>query len=182
MMLSQEGEAIRLAWRVALDGDTGTVRILRAGPGDGGATVIMTRDISSSGRDDLLDSDVIAGRTYRYWLEIQEIGAGPQRFGPWSIEVANPRSAALLHSGPHPASSRSRVQLYLPQPARVEFAVYTATGRMLRTVAAHAFGAGSHELVWDHRDAAGESVPAGVYAYRVRAGGTIFSGKFVVVR
>jgi hypothetical protein len=182
LMLSQEGEAIRLSWRVALDGDAGTVRILRAGTSDGDATVIMTRDLSSSGRDDFLDPDVIPGRTYRYWLEIQETGAGPQRFGPWSIVVVNPRSAALLHSGPHPASARSRVQLYLPQPARVEFAVYTAAGRVLRTVAAQAFGAGSHDLVWDHRDAAGESVPAGVYAYRLRAGGAIFSGKFVVVR
>jgi hypothetical protein len=37
-------------------------------------------------------------------------------------------------------------------------------------------------VIWDGRDARGDAVPAGVYVYRLRAGGREFGGKLVKLR
>jgi hypothetical protein len=39
-------------------------------------------------------------------------------------------------------------------------------------VAAEAVGAGRHEVIWNGRDETGRSAAAGVYFYRLDAGGT----------
>jgi len=176
-----EGAAVRITWTLARDVDPSVVQILRAAGGDV-PVVLAAVPVSLDRRDGFLDTTVIPERTYRYWLDVADGHADSRRLGPWTIHVTNPQAAALLNSGPNPAAERSRIQFYVPRQTDVELVVYTTSGRALRTVVARRFDAGTHDLVWDHRDALGQPAPAGVYAYRLRAGGAVFSGKFVVIR
>jgi FlgD Ig-like domain len=74
----------------------------------------------------------------------------------------------LLSSNPW--SAEARLALDLPEGARVEANVYGMQGRWLRSLAAAELTAGTHELRWDGRNAAGMPEPAGVYFLRVEAG------------
>jgi len=63
-----------------------------------------------------------------------------------------------------------------------ELAVYDATGRRVRDLAAAARGEGPHTLIWDGRDAAGRRVPSGLYWVRLRAGDAAPRARVLVLR
>lgn len=65
--------------------------------------------------------------------------------------------------GPNPFRSRATVSFDLPVRQPVHVAVYDAGGRLCRTVVQAELEPGSHDLVWDGRDAGGRSVPSGIY-------------------
>lgn len=57
------------------------------------------------------------------------------------------------------------------EPAVVTVAVYDVRGRLVRTLRQGRAPSGWHEAVWDGRDHAGRTVPAGVYWVRLRGDG-----------
>ncbi len=57
------------------------------------------------------------------------------------------------------------------------------TGKLVtRLVAGETVAAGRHEARWNGRDATGRGVPAGVYLYRLTAGGTSQSRRMTLVK
>ena len=59
----------------------------------------------------------------------------------------------------------------LSRAASVTLAVYDPAGREVRSLAHATLEAGSHQVVWDGRDANGRNVSAGIYYVRLRSGG-----------
>jgi flagellar hook assembly protein FlgD len=55
--------------------------------------------------------------------------------------------------------------------ATYEVKILSATGQSLGTIASRAAGAGDVHLIWNGKDSAGRSVPAGTYIIQVRAVG-----------
>lgn len=83
---------------------------------------------------------------------------------------------------PNPFRSTTSVSLELPRAARVEAAVYDATGRLVRTFADGTFAAGPATLRWDGRDGAGRPVAPGVYFVRVAEDGFASTRRVVRLR
>lgn len=83
---------------------------------------------------------------------------------------------------PNPTPGATSVRLVLPRPGRLTLAVHDATGRLVRTLAAGSWAAGSYAVAWDGRDAAGHAVPEGVYFLRGGAGNAPLGGKIIIVR
>ncbi len=71
---------------------------------------------------------------------------------------------------PNPTTGATTIPFELSRSAAVDLSIYDPTGRKVRTLLHSTMDAGSHQLDWDGSDAAGRSVPAGVYYYRLRAG------------
>jgi len=69
------------------------------------------------------------------------------------------------------ASGATSIAFTLSADATYEVRVLSATGRHVGTVATRAAGAGDVRTVWNGKDAAGRSVPAGTYVVQVRAFG-----------
>jgi len=94
-------------------------------------------------------------------------------------------SFALGACEPNPMRGGGRIAFSLPSSARagerVRLAVYGLDGRLVRTLVDEPARAGPHEAVWDARDAAGASVPAGIYFYRLTAGARSLSRKLAVI-
>ncbi|HWN81634.1 MAG TPA: hypothetical protein VNM87_06040 [Candidatus Udaeobacter sp.] len=86
----------------------------------------------------------------------------------------------LLSSNPW--SDEARLALDLPESARVEGNVYGMQGRWIRSLGGAELAAGTHELRWDGRNAAGMLEPAGVYFLRVDAGARSSVVKLVLAR
>ena len=60
--------------------------------------------------------------------------------------------------------------------------VYSASGRLVRTLVSEALPPGHHVANWDGRDDGGAQASSGVYFYRVEAPGLASHGKMVVLR
>jgi hypothetical protein len=73
-------------------------------------------------------------------------------------------------SFPNPTAGSTAIRFTLPGPAPVRLQVYDVAGRLIRTLAWLAPGAGTHEVTWDGCNSNGKPMGAGVYFYRLEAG------------
>ena len=78
---------------------------------------------------------------------------------------------------PNPAVGPTIVRIGLPEATDVELVVYNALGQRMAVLASGSLTEGYHEAALD----AG-SLPTGVYVYRLRAGGVVLTGRFLVTR
>jgi len=86
---------------------------------------------------------------------------------------------ALAPAWPNPARGSARLNFSLDKSSQVSLSVYNLAGQKVATVASGSYPAGKHQVVWRGRDAKGNSVPGGVYLYRIQAGDRTATGKLV---
>jgi photosystem II stability/assembly factor-like uncharacterized protein len=91
--------------------------------------------------------------------------------------TALPAGFALEQNVPNPVSDRAVIRYTLPEEAHVALRVYDALGREVAVLAEGAQTAGRYEVVFD----AGE-LPAGVYLYRLEAGGAITARTLLITK
>ncbi len=72
---------------------------------------------------------------------------------------------------PNPARAGARMVLALPEPSRVDVAVFAANGSRVVTLLSGEQPSGLLSLQWDGRNAGGILQPSGVYVVRVDAQG-----------
>lgn len=94
---------------------------------------------------------------------------------------AGPRSA-LAFARPSPFSDRTEVGFTLAAPAHAALVVHDIGGRRVRTLVQAAFGAGSHRIAWDGRDAAGRPLAPGAYVLTLEVGGVRHSRRIIRLR
>jgi beta-glucanase (GH16 family) len=84
---------------------------------------------------------------------------------------------------PNPFNPSTTIAFELAEPATVTLGIYDVAGRLVRTLAAgEPTGAGRHEATWNGRDAAGQAAPAGVYFYRLDAGGQSLTRRMTLLK
>ena len=94
-----------------------------------------------------------------------------------------PARAFFAPPYPNPARGRTELDFSLGAAGRVDVDVLDVSGRLVRHLAeAERFEPGEHALVWDGRDDAGQSAPAGLYLARVRAAGGEALHRIVMLR
>ena len=86
--------------------------------------------------------------------DILTVEAGPE--GP-------PPAARIVGNHPNPFNPRTAVRFELPHAQSVSLKVFDVAGQRIATIADRTFAAGTHEVVWDARDAAGRELPSGAY-------------------
>ncbi len=103
---------------------------------------------------------------------------------PTGIDGGAPASAVvrLSPAAPNPSRGETTFALDLPRPADLSLAVFDASGRRVRTLAAGAFPQGRHAVSWDGRDDAGRAVPSGAFFARLEAGDVRRSTKILLTR
>jgi subtilisin family serine protease len=84
------------------------------------------------------------------------------------IETA-PSVPALFQNDPNPFRSRTAIRFDMPQSGRVSLHVFDVSGRLVATLNEGDLPSGSHTIEWDGRSSAGESMPVGMYFYRLIA-------------
>jgi hypothetical protein len=93
-----------------------------------------------------------------------------------SVSRPLPRMASV----PNPFNSVSALTVALDLKSAVSLSVHDIRGRLVRTLASGTLGAGVHGFVWDARDNSNRRVPAGLYIYRLSAGGKARSLKTIL--
>lgn len=106
--------------------------------------------------------------------------------GPFHSLIEEPGASALRlslgQSLPNPMRESTRIDFALPAAGAIALKIYDASGRLLRTLVEGEAPAGPASRVWDGRDDAGRQVPAGIYFYRLQAGGEVLTRKLLVIR
>jgi hypothetical protein len=157
---------------------------------------------STSNRDaNLLDLLLVPGvghapgRPQEFVLDYESAEASArlsQGLLPVAIEVTGsavspvgqdvPGPLAQFQCVPNPFNPRATIRFGLPDPGRVSLAIHDVSGRLVRTLVDGYQAAGSHEAVWDGRDAAGREVGSGHYLARLVHGGTVETLRMTMIR
>jgi hypothetical protein len=93
-----------------------------------------------------------------------------------------PKVFALTGAVPNPTVGSTSIMYELPASARVSLAIYDATGSIVRELVNGVDQPGYRSVVWDGKSYRGESVPSGVYFYRLTAGTFTSTKKLVVLK
>ena len=93
-----------------------------------------------------------------------------------------PPILALHATCPNPFNPRTTIRFDLPAAGPVRLSVYDLAGRLVRVLVEGEMPEGSHQAVWDGRDATGRSAPSGSYLARLVAGGRVEGVRLSLVR
>jgi len=97
---------------------------------------------------------------------------------------APPARPSLGQNHPNPFNPETRIGFDVSgsKPVRVTLRVFTAGGRLVRTLVSRDVDPGYHEVRWDGRDARGLEAASGVYLYRADIGSAVFTRKMTLLR
>ena len=143
----------------------GRVRLASGGPAVGAQVLVF----------DLADlSRYVRATTDESGQFVLALGALGQRPGL-------PEGFGLGQNYPNPFNPGTVIPYELAAAGYVRLEVFNLLGQRVATLVDGELGAGSYAAQWDARDALGQGVAAGVYVYRLMAGGGVATRRMVLV-
>jgi hypothetical protein len=131
---------------------------------------------------------LLAGQNYEANLVIESNGGAPLVV-PVALTVTGvsavselPGMVTLLGNHPNPFNPSTIIRFSLPSQQNVDLRIYSARGRLVRSLLHGAQPAGLHHAVWRGRDDRGQGVASGVYFYRLETDEGSFTGKMVLTK
>jgi hypothetical protein len=99
------------------------------------------------------------------------------------VEFPDGRSALeLLPPRPNPSSGSATFAFVMPRPGSAQLEIFDVRGARVWRSDAGVLSAGSHQLVWNGRDADDRAVRPGLYLVKLGAAGDHRTQRLVVVR
>ncbi len=126
-------------------------------------------------------SDLGGGSVVEAGVDAFVVSVGECGFSEGADRAAAGGGGVLHTSRPNPFTAQAILRYALPSRADVSLGVYNVTGRLVRTLVEGAQTEGLHQVVWDGRDTAGETLPAGIYYSRLEVGGEARTQKLIRV-
>ncbi|RKX27972.1 MAG: hypothetical protein DRP71_17860 [Verrucomicrobia bacterium] len=93
-----------------------------------------------------------------------------------------PLAYNLSGNYPNPFNPSTEIRFDLPEPQRVELAIYALDGRRIATLKSGQLLAGRHSVTWTGQNDAGERVASGIYFCRLKAGAFSETLKMTLVK
>jgi len=87
-----------------------------------------------------------------------------------------------MQNYPNPFNPVTAICYDLPNNGHVLLEIFEPTGRKITTLVNQTLKAGSHTMIWNGRNAAGQPVPSGVYFYRLRSKNFNATRKMLLLR
>ena len=97
-----------------------------------------------------------------------------------SVNVGN--TAITLKNMPNPMNGRTRIDYQVKANGNVKLAMYSLSGRLVKTLVNGTKKAGVYKTEWNGRDNKGNKVVAGIYICKLVNGGKMISKKITVIR
>jgi hypothetical protein len=94
----------------------------------------------------------------------------------------SPEFFSLDQNYPNPFNPSTTIHFMLAQGGETHLAIYDIMGRRVKTLIEGLTPPGAHEVRWDGTDQAGEVVPAGIYFYKLQAGGQTETRKLTFIQ
>jgi hypothetical protein len=107
-----------------------------------------------------------------------------KRLAPTGVEtrLEKPEVFRLHANYPNPFNASTTITYELPAKTHLDLQIFNVAGQAVRQLFQGEAGSGTHTLIWDGRDDAGESLPSGVYWYRLTAPSGSETKKLLLLR
>jgi hypothetical protein len=92
------------------------------------------------------------------------------------------RYFALLQNYPNPFNPSTTITYQLPEASQVRLAIYDIRGAKVTTLDRGFKPQGTHDVVWDGTNSAGQAVSSGTYFYHLKAGNHSETKKMVLLK
>ena len=93
-----------------------------------------------------------------------------------------PAPVVLGQNFPNPFNPRTTIRFSTSRSGPVKLQVYDLRGRLVRTLVDESRPSGPYSEVWDGRDSRGAGSAAGIYFYRLEAGGQVLQEKMTLLK
>ncbi len=124
-------------------------------------------------------SSRVAGLWYSAWVD----AGSPVLPGTVAVDPPAPvASFALAPASPNPFRGSTALAFDVPAGAAARMAVYSADGRLIRTLVDGVVASGSRTATWNGTDDFGVPAAAGLYYIRLEAAGRTAFGKALLLR
>lgn len=94
----------------------------------------------------------------------------------------HPAATLLSPAIPNPFNPQTTLRFSLVQDGQVDLAVYTLRGELVKVFVSQPMSAGTHEVMWDGRNANGMTMASGVYVARLVSGSVTTVQRLTLVR
>ncbi|HXV14880.1 MAG TPA: FlgD immunoglobulin-like domain containing protein [Candidatus Krumholzibacteria bacterium] len=170
---------VKVEWEASSSDGIESFDLLRATSGDALRRVVP--GTFGPATSVFVDETVTPGGHYEYVVVARDV-RGAEFISP-RIGVTVPSVVLSLgQNSPNPFNESTSFGITLPERADVDVSVYDVSGRRVATIASGVRDAGDYDLDWNGTDDAGRRVAAGVYFYRLEAGGRTLTRKLVLTR
>lgn len=182
---------VLLEWRTETENNNLGFYLYRAGPSSDRFIKINQKLIAGSGSStqpqnySYTDDRVFEIGAYSYQLESVNVNGDRDTYATIHVLVENsvlPAHFYLDQNYPNPFNPSTAIQYGLPEAAYVRVEVYNLRGELVRILHNSGQSAGAYELIWDGRNSNGQTVPSGVYLYRLSAGNYIETRKMLFTK
>jgi subtilisin family serine protease len=160
----QAGDRVQVRFLLSEDAGRNPLPVWRLDPG--ASKRKMIGHSSSGSARTYVDSTLVTGGVYHYWLSFEENGV-TNWIGPASVQFVRNQLAGIQIS-PNPFVEAAEIR-WGRLPGRATVTIFDASGRRIRKLRSNEVGSGS--LLWDGTDGNSHPVPAGVYFLRFEADG-----------
>lgn len=106
----------------------------------------------------------------------------PQKEQGQKRSLEKPRDFCLSQNYPNPFNSQTTITYQVAQTCLVRLSIYALTGQFIRTLVDGNRPAGTHSVVWDGTDDAGQNVASGVYFCQMFAGSFSATRRLLLIR
>jgi hypothetical protein len=131
---------------------------------------------------DLIDAGVDVGLPFHG--KAPDLGAfeteAPSRI-PLAQAIA-PGEFELRQNYPNPFNSTTAIGYFLSESSEVQLRIFNTAGQLVRTLINGNQTAGSHEVIWNGEDEAGQAIASGVYLCQMAAGRQIVTRKLMLLK
>ncbi len=169
-----EGSSVVLEWVTQSESENLGFLIFRSEQADGQYERITKEMIDGAGNSQsanhyhYVDNSVNIASSYYYKLADVDYEGHMTLHGPVGVTVARPSEFSLEQNYPNPFNPSTNIQFHLDQAGYCELAVFNLKGQQVRTLLTGPMNAGTHSVIWDGRDDAGNLMPSGVYLYKLQ--------------
>ena len=178
--LNGTGDGVLLGWRVVADEPLRGFNVYRRNAGEPLNTRLNRSGCLEPGRRQFMDNTTVAGREYQYTVGLVKNDGTEIVSRTVTVSVPAGRSE-LFQNSPNPFNPGTTIGFTLDRPMRVTLEIFDAAGRRIKTLIDHTMPAGYNRVGWNGRNNAGNQVGSGIYMYRLKAGGRVFSRKMTLV-
>ncbi|GAB4377033.1 MAG: hypothetical protein Kow0042_24130 [Calditrichia bacterium] len=136
-----------------------------------------------------------AGKLRVFSPDLQLLHQYDVNVGPVHVAVYDPQSTVIDRNGkvivselelypnyPNPFNPETRISFTLPAPAVISLDIFDVSGKHIRRLFSGRLNDGIHSIVWNGRNQFGESMPSGVYFYRLTDRRSSVVGKMHLIR
>jgi len=184
--LGSETEAgFEMSWQARLNGKVTGFNVYRQASDETIPTLVGDMITTSSRKFE--DTTFEGGKTYTYTLAAVKMN-GNEVLSDEEVLYESPvREVAtflfeLRQNYPNPFNPLTTIEFVLPRDSYVELSVYDVNGKRVRSLINEVRDAGINVKAWNGTNDAGDTVPTGVYFYRLTWGETVETRKMIFVK